>query len=276
MAEVLYRRESPMATAGTAMPRDPLRRRLDEPLDAQPSAKRQRPAPPPPTSKRKADSENAHVGKAPRLVPDEVTRKPFAPIDTNSRRLGLDDTSCTFGKPITPLDHREAFASLARFGTAAYRNYAREERNLARTRDQIYADSKSAAKGLSGDARYERIKADLDGFEDKPIQLQRLMHFAAFEVEGPLIWGEEYAGLMRIKTNHSCSQVLCERQADHRQRGMEAPHLYPVYPHTTKDGKDVRVGFFRWSHSPSQLLPGTARGDSCHEPKYLRLSYSMY
>lgn len=118
-------------------------------------------------------------------------RDPLAPKDTNAR-VGLDDVSCSFGKPVSPIDHDDSFQKLAKWSVAIYRSYAKEETELARPRHEIYADPKHSVKGLDGDARFARIKACLGGFENLPIELQRLMHFSAFQVEGPLIWGEAY------------------------------------------------------------------------------------
>ena len=182
-----------MAAVDVLRPLSSLDRRPN--ADDRPQKVRRQAEAPRASSKRRANDENG-PSPAPaksKRAGNAAPAAPLAPIDinvNNGRGTGLDAASCQFGAPIRPLDHEDDFDSLARFSAAAYRNYAKAQ--LARTRDEIYGDAKHSVRGLNGDARFARLKADLDGFEDKPIQLQRLMHFAAFEVEGPLIWGEEY------------------------------------------------------------------------------------
>jgi len=164
------------------MPNKPLagqKRRLGSQKSSENSA--------PPTKSSRAPVAPSPGGRKPQ-------RSPLAPKDTNSR-VGLDDVSCSFGKPVAPIDHDDSFQRLAKWSVAVYRSYAKEESELARTRSDIYADPKHSVKGLDGDARFARIKDCLKGFENRPIELQRLMHFSAFQVEGPLIWGEAYASL---------------------------------------------------------------------------------
>lgn len=109
---------------------------------------------------------------------------------SNNANIGPD--SCRFGKPIRPVDHSNSFDRTARWTASSYRSYAKFISELAKPKEQTYANPRHQIRGLNGDARFARIKEALEGFENKPIELQMLMHQAAFTVEGPLIWGEEY------------------------------------------------------------------------------------
>jgi hypothetical protein len=93
------------------------------------------------------------------------------------------------------VNHNHVFRRFEEFCTTSYRNYKTSLRALAQTKDVSYGNPQHEIIGLNGDARFKRIKHDLTGFEDEPIPIQIMMHKAAFSIEGPLIWDEEYAHL---------------------------------------------------------------------------------
>lgn len=108
----------------------------------------------------------------------------------NNANIGSE--SCRFGKPIRPINQAASFDRSARFAASCHRSYASFMGELANPKEVTYNNPRHQVRGLNGNARFARIKEALEGFENKPIELQMRMHQAAFSVEGPLIWGEEY------------------------------------------------------------------------------------
>lgn len=104
----------------------------------------------------------------------------------------IGSESCRFGKPIRPVNQSASFDRSARFAASCYRSYAAFLGELANPKEVTYNNARHQVRGLNGNARFARIKEALEGFENRPIELQMRMHQAAFSVEGPLIWGEEY------------------------------------------------------------------------------------
>jgi len=134
--------------------------------------------------KRSREGDDPAEGKLPR------SGSASTPSQNRPQKL-VGSESVRFGRPLRPVNHSESFDRVARWSASAYKNYSKLLSELARTKDQTYSDPRHQIKGLNGDARYARIKECLSGFENKPIELQMMMHFAAFSVEGPLIWQEE-------------------------------------------------------------------------------------
>lgn len=153
-----------------------------------------------PASGRKRRSENDDGGKLARKTGAET---PFKSRSGSSSRGGTGTSaapshskvgadSTRFGRPLKPVNHAESYNRISRWSASSYRGYARQLRELARPKEETYVDPRHQIKGLNGDARFARIKECLLGFQNKPIELQMIMHATAFQVEGPLIWGEEY------------------------------------------------------------------------------------
>jgi hypothetical protein len=138
-----------------------------------------------PKRSRENDNPDQGDGKLPRRGPT------FTPVQSRVKG-SVGSESVRFGRPLRPVNHSESYDRVARWSASSYKSYAKLLSELARTKDQTYSDPRHQIKGLNGDARFARIKECLDGFENKPIELQMMMHFAAFSVEGPLIWQEEY------------------------------------------------------------------------------------
>ena len=139
-----------------------------------------------PTPKRSRENDDPSGRKLPR------SEDGYTPAQSRLKNETVGSESVRFGKPLHPVNHAASFDRVAKWSAASHRSYSRLLSELARTKDQTYSDPRHQVKGLNGDARFNRIKECLDGFENKPIELQMMMHYAAFSVEGPLIWEEEY------------------------------------------------------------------------------------
>lgn len=139
-----------------------------------------------PTPKRSRENDDPSGRKLPR------SEDGYTPAQSRLKSENVGSESVRFGKPLHPVNHEASFDRVAKWSAASHRSYSRLLSELARTKDQTYSDPRHQVKGLNGDARFNRIKECLDGFENKPIELQMMMHYAAFSVEGPLIWEEEY------------------------------------------------------------------------------------
>jgi hypothetical protein len=116
--------------------------------------------------------------------------------DIENRRPERFDEVPDFAKPLRCIDNRGQFERLADWSRSTYQNYKLQL--YPQDKSKSYSDPNHAKQGLSGDERLFRIRRDLMGFENPPIELQMKMHEAAFSVEGPMIYREE---LIAIATN---------------------------------------------------------------------------
>jgi hypothetical protein len=102
-----------------------------------------------------------------------------------------EDSTPDYARPIRCVDNRTQFSRLADWAKSTYRNYV--EQLYPQKKSKTYSDPAHFKSGLDGDERLFRLRRDLKLFESPPIPLQYSMHEAAFSVQGPMIWKEEYA-----------------------------------------------------------------------------------
>jgi hypothetical protein len=97
-----------------------------------------------------------------------------------------------YDTPIRLVDHTVALDRVAHWSKSTYQNYTRQLVELTQPKSKTYANPEHSRRGFDGDERLFNLRNDLKGFAEPPIELQMKMHEAAFSIEGPLIYGEEY------------------------------------------------------------------------------------
>lgn len=97
-----------------------------------------------------------------------------------------------YDKPIRLVDHTVAMDRVAHWSKSTYQSYTRQLVELTQPKSKTYANPEHSRRGFDGDERLFNLRNDLKGFAEPPIELQMKMHEAAFSIEGPLIYGEEY------------------------------------------------------------------------------------
>lgn len=141
--------------------------------------------------------------KDPKKTPDQddfITPQQQQPQEEENE----DPDAYTYDQPLHFVDHRVAMDRMAKWSDTTYKNYTRHLSELCQPKSTTYANPEHSQRGFDGDVRLFNLRRDLTGFEDRPIELQMKMHEAAFSIEGPLIYGEEYVLIKKrplFKTN---------------------------------------------------------------------------
>lgn len=123
--------------------------------------------------------------------PDGSDHDEAASVSKPTGQVG-DEEDVHYEKPIHFVDHREAFDRIKLYAESRYKDYSKQLSELLKTKADTYYNPIHSRRGFDGDLRMHQLRQDLLGFEDRPIELQMKMHEAAFSIEGPLIYGEEF------------------------------------------------------------------------------------
>lgn len=119
---------------------------------------------------------------------DSVLRQRILAYRSGNSRDQYDDLP-DYTKPIRCVDNRPQFERLAEWAETMSNNY--KAQLYPEEKSRTYSNPAHTKITLSGDERLFGLRTDLAGFDPLPIELQILMHEAAFSIQGPVIYREE-------------------------------------------------------------------------------------